>query len=238
MIIDIITIFPTMFNDFLQTSIIARAITDEKLIVNIHDLRDYSHNKHRNVDDTPYGGGVGMLMAFPPFYDVITKLKKEDSKVIYLSPQGKILNQETSFQLADESHLILLCGHYEGIDERVLSLVDYEISIGDYVLTGGELAVMVLVDSVTRLIPVVIMTESVMSDSLSEGLLKYPQYTKPRTYQGYDVPEILLSGHHEEINKWRIEKSLIQTLKKRPDLLEKINLSEEQIKIIKNSSDK
>lgn len=238
MIIDIITIFPTMFNDFLQTSIIARAITDEKLIVNIHDLRDYSHNKHRNVDDTPYGGGVGMLMAFPPFYDVITKLKKEDSKVIYLSPQGKILNQETSFQLADESHLILLCGHYEGIDERVLSLVDYEISIGDYVLTGGELAVMVLVDSVTRLIPGVIMTESVMSDSLSEGLLKYPQYTKPRTYQGYDVPEILLSGHHEEINKWRIEKSLIQTLKKRPDLLEKINLSEEQIKIIKNSSDK
>lgn len=234
MIIDIITIFPEMFSDFLRTSIVKRAIEEGKVIINLHDLRDYSHNKHRNIDNTPYGGGSGMLMAFPPFYDVITKLKKENSKVIYLSPQGKILDQQKAFKLAKIEHLILLCGHYEGIDERVLNFVDLEISIGNYILTGGELAVMVLVDAVTRLIPGVITEESVMEDSLSDGLLKYPQYTKPRTYKGFGVPDILLSGHHEEISKWRQKESLKQTLKKRPDLLEKKELSSEELEIIKS----
>ncbi|MGI6770931.1 MAG: tRNA (guanosine(37)-N1)-methyltransferase TrmD [Acholeplasmataceae bacterium] len=238
MIIDIITIFPEMFNDFLSTSIVKRAIEDGKVTVNLHDLREYSHNKHRNIDDTPYGGGTGMLMAFPPFYDVIKKLKKENSKVIYLSPQGKLLDQPLAFKLAEYDHLILLCGHYEGIDERVLNFVDLEISIGDYILTGGELAVMVLVDAVTRLIPGVITLESVTEDSLTDGLLKYPQYTKPRTYKGFDVPEILLSGHHEEINKWRQRESLKATLKKRPDLLEKKTLTAAELEIIKTIKDK
>ncbi|HQC30771.1 MAG TPA: tRNA (guanosine(37)-N1)-methyltransferase TrmD, partial [Acholeplasmataceae bacterium] len=179
-----------------------------------------------------------MLMAFPPFYDVIKKLKKENSKVIYLSPQGKLLDQPLAFKLAEYDHLILLCGHYEGIDERVLNFVDLEISIGDYILTGGELAVMVLVDAVTRLIPGVITLESVTEDSLTDGLLKYPQYTKPRTYKGFDVPEILLSGHHEEINKWRQRESLKATLKKRPDLLEKKTLTAAELEIIKSIKDK
>lgn len=234
MIIDIITIFPDSFNDFLSTSIVKRAIEDEKVTINIHNLRDYSHNKHRNIDDTPFGGGVGMLMAFPPFYDVITKLRKDNTKVIYLSPQGSILNQEMAFSLAKYEHLILLCGHYEGLDERVLKLVDFEISIGDYILTGGEIAAMVLIDAITRLVPGVIMEESVLEDSLSDGLLKYPQYTKPRSYQGFDVPDILLSGNHQEIAKWRQKMSLLNTLKKRPDLLEKKTLTEEEVKIIKS----
>ncbi len=238
MIIDIITIFPEMFNDFLSTSIVKRAIEDGRLTVNLHDLREYSHNKHRNIDDTPYGGGTGMLMAFPPFYDVITKLKRENSKVIYLSPQGKLLDQPKVFEIAKYEHLILICGHYEGIDERVLNFVDLEISIGDYILTGGELAVMVLVDAVTRLIPGVITEESVMEDSLTDGLLKYPQYTKPRTYKGFGVPEVLLSGHHEEINKWRKRESLKATLTKRPDLLEKKSLTDAELEIIKSIKDK
>lgn len=234
MIIDIITIFPELFTSFLSTSIVKRAIEDDKLVVNLHQLRDYSHNKHRNIDDTPYGGGVGMLMTFPPIYDAIMSLKKENSKVIYLSPQGPILNQEMAFGLAKFEHIILLCGHYEGIDARALEVIDYEISIGDYILTGGELPVMILVDVIARLIPGVIQEESVLEDSLSDGLLKYPQYTKPRSYKGYDVPDVLLSGHHEEIAKWRQEMSLLTTSKKRPDLLEKRKLTEEEIKILKS----
>lgn len=234
MIIDIITIFPELFTSFLSTSIVKRAIEDDKLVVNLHQLRDYSHNKHRNIDDTPYGGGVGMLMTFPPIYDAIMSLKKENSKVIYLSPQGPILNQEMAFGLAKFEHIILLCGHYEGIDARALEVIDYEISIGDYILTGGELPVMILVDVIARLIPGVIQEESVLEDSLSDGLLKYPQYTKPRSYKGYDVPDVLLSGHHEEIAKWRKEMSLLTTSKKRPDLLEKRKLTEEEIKILKS----
>lgn len=234
MIIDIITIFPEMFTEFLSTSIVKRAIEDEKIKVNLHNLRDYSHSKHKSVDDTPFGGGVGMLMAFPPFYDAIMKLKTANTKVIYLSPQGKILTQETAFNLSNEKHLILLAGHYEGIDARVEELVDLEISIGNYVLTGGEIPIMVLIDAVTRLIPNVIQEESVVTDSLSQGLLKYPQYTKPRSYKGYDVPEVLFSGHHGEIAKWRHEMSLKNTFLKRPDLIEKLDLSKEDKKIIKS----
>lgn len=238
MIIDIITIFPEMFTSFLSTSIVKRAIELEQITVNLHQLRDYSHNKHRNIDDTPYGGGVGMLMTFPPIYDAIMSLKKENTKVIYLSPQGPILNQNMAFDLAKNEHLIILCGHYEGVDNRVLELIDYEISIGDYILTGGELPVMILIDVLARLVPGVILEESVMEDSLTDGLLKYPQYTKPRSYKGYDVPDVLLSGHHEEIAKWRKEMSLITTYKKRPDLLEKKDLTEEELLIVKSVKEK
>ena len=238
MIIDIVTIFPNFFNEFLTTSIVRRAIEKEKVIINVHDLRDYSDNKHKQIDDTPYGGGVGMLMTFPPFYRIINKLKKENSKVIFLTPQGKLFNQEKAVSLSNEEHLILLCGHYEGVDARVLELVDYEISIGDYILTGGELPVMILIDVLARLVPGVILEESVVEDSLTDGLLKYPQYTKPRSYKGYDVPDVLLSGHHEEIAKWRKKMSLITTYEKRPDLLEKKDLTEEELLIVKSVKEK
>jgi len=219
--IDIITIFKEMFNEFLDNSIIKNAIIKGKVEINLHDLRDYSHNKHKKIDDTPYGGGAGMLMQFPPIYDAIHKLKKKNSKVIYLSPQGPLLNQKSSIEFSKIEHLILICGHYEGIDDRVLNFVDYEVSIGDYVLTGGELPAMVLCDSIIRLLPGVIEEESVIEDSLYNGILKYPQYTKPEEYKGIKVPEVLLSGHHENIRNWREAMSLEQTRKKRPDLLKK-----------------
>ena len=219
--IDIITIFPEMFNEFLNNSIIKSAIIKGKVTITTHNLRKYSHNKHNKIDDTPYGGGAGMLMQFPPLYDAIHDLKKDNTKVIYLSPQGELLNQKKSVELSLKNHLVLICGHYEGIDDRVLGFVDYEISIGDYVLTGGELPAMTLCDSIIRLIPGVIEEESVKEDSLYDGLLKYPQYTKPEEYKGVSVPKILLSGHHENIKKWREEMSLKTTKTKRPDLLEK-----------------
>jgi tRNA (guanine37-N1)-methyltransferase len=235
MILDIVTIFPEFFDTLLNTSIIKRAIDQKYVEIHIHNLRDYSHNKHRKIDDTPYGGGVGMLMQFPPFYDVITQLKKAHSKVILLSPQGKLFNQKTVTELATkETHIILLCGHYEGVDARVLSLVDAEISIGDYILTGGEIPAMILIDAITRLIPGVIMEDSVNDDSLQKGWLKYPQYTKPEVYQGYKVPEVLVSGNHQKIDAWRTYESIYQTYKKRPDLIENIHLTEEEVKILES----
>ena len=233
MIIDIVTIFPEFFDTFLGTSIIKRAIESKFVEINLHQLRDYSHNKHKKIDDTPYGGGVGMLMQFPPFYDVIDKLKGEQTKVILLSPQGKLFNQETAKSLAQSNHLILLCGHYEGIDARVESLIDMELSIGDYVLTGGEIPAMIVADTVSRLLPGVIHEDSSLEDSLQNGLLKYPQYTKPDHYKGFDVPEVLLSGNHQNIEKWRNEEQIKQTLIKRPDLIEKVTLSKDQEKVLK-----
>ncbi|HBG32682.1 MAG TPA: tRNA (guanosine(37)-N1)-methyltransferase TrmD [Acholeplasmataceae bacterium] len=233
MIIDIVTIFPEFFDTFLGTSIIKRAIESKFVEINLHQLRDYSHNKHKKIDDTPYGGGVGMLMQFPPFYDVIDKLKGEQTKVILLSPQGKLFNQETAKSLAQSNHLILLCGHYEGIDARVESLIDMELSIGDYVLTGGEIPAMIVADTVSRLLPGVIHEDSSLEDSLQNGLLKYPQYTKPDHYKGFDVPEVLLSGNHQNIEKWRNEEQIKQTFIKRPDLIEKVKLSKDQEKVLK-----
>jgi tRNA (guanine37-N1)-methyltransferase len=233
MIIDIVTIFTEFFDNFLNTSIIKRAIEQNLIKINIHQLRDYSHNKHKKVDDTPYGGGVGMLMQFPPFYDVIHHLKKEDSKVIMLSPQGIVFNQEQAIKLSKFNHLILLCGHYEGIDYRVEKLIDYEISIGDYILTGGEIPAMILADSIVRLVDGVIHMDSKDGDSLQNGLLKYPQFTKPLTYKGHKVPDVLLSGNHQEIDKWRKTEQIRNTYLKRPDLLEKIVLSTEDQKILK-----
>jgi tRNA (guanine37-N1)-methyltransferase len=228
MTIDIITIFPEFFTTFLETSIIKRAIEDHLVEINCHQLRDYSKRKHQKIDDTPYGGGAGMLMQFPPFYEAIKKLRKEDSYVIMLSPQGKLFTQSKAKSLADKDHLILLCGHYEGIDARVEEFVDEEISIGDYVLTGGEIPAMILSDAVTRLIPNVIAQESYEEDSLQNGWLKYPQYTKPESYEGYDVPEILKSGHHKNIEDWRKKESIKKTYEKRSDLIEQINLTNDE----------
>ncbi|NLK12905.1 MAG: tRNA (guanosine(37)-N1)-methyltransferase TrmD [Candidatus Phytoplasma sp.] len=234
MIIDIITIFPNFFDRFLETSIIKRAIEKGKIEIRIHDLREYSLNKHKQIDDTPYGGGAGMLMTFPPFYECLEKIKTDKSKVIFLSPQGEVFNQTMATNYAfNEEHLIILCGHYEGVDARILEYVDYEVSIGDYVLTGGELAAMIISDAVTRLLPGVINPESYLEDSHQNGLLKYPQYTKPENYKEHKVPSILLSGHHENIRKWRQEESLKTTFIKRPDMLEKKNLTTEEEKILK-----
>jgi len=230
--IDIITIFPDFFSTFLNTSIVKRAIELKQIDIQTHQLRDYSHNKHRNIDDTPYGGGVGMLMQFPPFYDVIKALKTQDAKVIMTSPQGSLFNQKKAIELSKEKHLIILCGHYEGIDARIEDLIDDEISIGDYVLTGGEVPAMIISDAVTRLIPGVIHEDSSEEDSLQNGWLKFPQYTKPEVYEGYQVPEILLSGHHQKIASWRQKESIKRTFKKRPDLLKKIKLTDEEKMIL------
>jgi len=235
MIIDIVTIFPNFFNEFLETSIVKRAIEKESVTINVFDLREYSNNKHKQIDDTPYGGGVGMVMTFPPFYELITKLKKEETKVIFLTPQGNVFNQNQAIDLSKEKHLVLLCGHYEGIDARVLELVDYEISIGDYVLTGGEIPAMILSDAIIRLLPGVIMEESHQSDSLTNDRLKYPQYTKPEEYKGFRVPEVLVSGHHGNIKKYRELMALKTTIDKRPDLIEKTPLTEKEVKILKDN---
>lgn len=232
MIVDIVTIFPNFFDQFITTSIIKRAIEGNNVVINVHDLREYAFNKHQQIDDTPYGGGVGMLMTFPPFYELLKKIKTEDSKVIFLTPQGKVFDQASAIDLSKEKHLILLCGHYEGIDARVLEFVDYEISIGDYVLTGGEIPAMVITDAVVRLIPDVIQTESHETDSLENDRLKYPQYTKPEHFEGYSVPSILLSGHHGKIEEYRKYMSLKSTIEKRPDLIEKSPLTKEEEKII------
>lgn len=234
MIVDIVTIFPNFFDQFITTSIIKRAIEGNNVVINVHDLREYAFNKHQQIDDTPYGGGVGMLMTFPPFYELLKKIKTEDSKVIFLTPQGKVFDQARAIDLSKEKHLILLCGHYEGIDARVLEFVDYEISIGDYVLTGGEIPAMIIVDAITRLLPGVIMEESHETDSLSNDRLKYPQYTRPFEYEGYSVPEVLVSGHHQNIEEYRSIMSLKTTIDKRPDLIDKNPLSDDEQKILKN----
>lgn len=219
--IDILTIFPGFYQQFLETSIIHRAIRDGKVVINTHDLRDYAHNKHRQIDDTPYGGGVGMLMQFPPIFDAVNKLRTPETKVYLTSPQGKTITQERANSLANESHIILICGHYEGVDARVETLIDGEISIGDVVLTNGDIPAMLITDAIVRLIPDVIMEASVKEDSLYDGLLKHPQYTKPEVYQGYEVPKVLLSGHHANIEKWRKEQKIEVTKRKRPELLKK-----------------
>ena len=219
---DILTLFPEMF-EALNESIIGKAKEKSLIEINLINIRDFSKDKHKKVDDTPYGGGAGMVMMPDVVYDAYSSIKdRENAKVIYLSPQGKTLNQEKVKELSKENHLILLCGHYEGIDQRVLDeIVDEEISIGDYVLTGGELPAMVLVDSVSRYVEGVLKAESIEEESFSNNLLEYPQYTRPEEFRGKRVPEVLISGHHENIKKWREEKALEVTKKKRPDLLNK-----------------
>ena len=218
---DVLTLFPEMFQAIKQ-SILGRAEEKNLIQINLINIRDFSKDKHKKVDDTPYGGGAGMVMRADVVYDAYKSVQNENAKVIYLTPQGKKLDQKKVEELSKEKHLILLCGHYEGIDQRVIDkIVDEEISIGDYVLTGGELPAMVLIDSVSRYVEGVLSEGSTNEESFSQGLLEYPQYTRPETFEGVKVPEILLSGHHENIKKWREEKSLENTNLKRPDLLEK-----------------
>ena len=218
---DVLTLFPEMFEG-MKYSIIGKAIEKNLIDINIINIRDFSKDKHKKAHDTPYGGGAGMVMKPDVVYDAYNSIECKDAKVIYLSPKGKTLNQEKVEELSAENHIILLCGHYEGIDQRVLDeIVDEEISIGDYVLTGGELPAMVLIDSVSRYIDGVITRESVEEESFSNGLLEYPQYTRPEIFLDKRVPEVLLSGHHENIRKWREEEALRITKKNRPDLLEK-----------------
>ena len=217
---DILTLFPEMF-ETLNKSIIGKAKEKQLVEINLINIRDFSKDKHKKVDDTPYGGGAGMVMMPDVVYDAYSFIKdKEKAKVIYLSPKGKVLNQQKVIELSKEKHLIIICGHYEGIDQRVLDeIVDEEISIGDYVLTGGEIPAMVLVDCISRYIQGVLKEESTLEETFTNNLLEYPQYTRPEVFHQVKVPEILLSGHHENIKKWRQEQSLKLTKKKRPDLL-------------------
>ncbi len=217
---DILTLFPEMF-DVLKSSILGKAIEKELININTINIRDFSKNKHKKVDDTPYGGGAGMVIRPDVVYDAYKSIKNTNAKVIYLSPQGKKLNQEKVKELSKEEHIILLCGHYEGIDQRVLdTIVTEEISIGDYVLTGGEIPAMVLIDAVSRYVDGVISSESTEEESFSDGnLLEYPQYTRPEIFMEEKVPEVLISGHHENIKKWRRDKSFEITKQKRPELL-------------------
>ena len=219
--IDILTLFPNMFEGFKTESIIKRAINSEMVEINIIDFRKYSKEKNNTVDDTPYGGGSGMVLMCGPIFDAIDDIKTADSKVIMLTPDGKTYNQTTAYDLSKEKHLILLCGHYEGFDERIRSIVDLEISIGDYVLTGGEIPAMILVDSITRLIDGVITKDSHINDSFNENLLDYETYTKPADFRGMKVPEVLLSGDHKKIDEFRKNSRYNRTKERRPDLLDK-----------------
>ncbi|KEH97790.1 tRNA (guanosine(37)-N1)-methyltransferase TrmD [Clostridium botulinum] len=237
--IDILTLFPEMF-DIFNYSIIGRAINKEILQINAYNIRDYSENKHKKVDDYPYGGGAGMVMTPQPIVDSIKALKKNNSgKVIFLGPRGKTFNQEVAKELSKEKELIFICGHYEGIDERAYKYIDEEISLGDFVLTGGEMACIPVVDSICRLVPGVLSSsESYMEESFYNGLLEYPQYTRPECFEGEKVPDVLLSGHHENVRKWRRLNSLLVTKEKRLDLFNKVDLSKEDKKLLDNYNKK
>lgn len=220
---NVLTLFPEMFSS-LNESIIGRSKEKGLIDINLINIRDFSKNKHKKVDDTPYGGGAGMVMMPNVVYDAYKSVETENSKVIYMSPKGQTLNQKKVKELSHENHLIILCGHYEGIDQRVIDkIVDEEISIGDYVLTGGELPAMVLIDSVSRYIEGVLKADSIKEESFSDGLLEYPQYTRPEVFEGVRVPEVLLSGNHQNIEKWRKENAIKVTSEKRPDLLQNKN---------------
>lgn len=234
----IMTLFPEMVMQGLSTSIIGRAVNKGLLSIEAVNIRDYAFNKHNSVDDYPYGGGAGMLMQAEPVYQCYRALEEKMNKkprVVYLSPQGKTFNQTMAEEFAQEEELVFLCGHYEGIDERVLEeiVTDY-VSIGDYVLTGGELPAMIMVDAISRLVPGVLHNDvSAEFESFQDNLLEYPQYSRPEVWHDKKVPEILMSGHHANIEKWRREQSVIRTAKNRPDLLEKAELTEKEKKLAK-----
>lgn len=228
----VLTLFPEMIQQALSHSILGRAQRDGHISVEAINIRDFSTNKQKHVDDYPYGGGAGMVMQPQPIYDAYQRIAEstKGARVIYMTPQGKPFNQSIAQELAAEENLVFLCGHYEGVDERVIEeIVTDEISLGDFVLTGGELAAITIIDAVSRLVPGVLgKEESFEDESFSDGLLEYPQYTRPPEFLGRTVPEVLLSGHHGNVAKWRREQSLLQTAKKRPDLLEKVKLSEKE----------
>ncbi|WP_288477910.1 tRNA (guanosine(37)-N1)-methyltransferase TrmD [uncultured Clostridium sp.] len=232
--INILTLFPEMF-DIFNHSIIGKAKDKGLLSIEAINIRDYTKNKHKKVDDYPYGGGAGMVMAPQPIVDSLKAVKEHNKgKVIFLGPRGKTFNHSIGKELAKEEELIFICGHYEGIDERVYKYIDMEISIGDFILTGGEMAAIPVIDSILRLREGVLgKQESFMDESFSDGALEYPQYTRPEEFEGDKVPEVLLSGHHENIRKWRRFKSLEITRERRPDLFEKLELSKEDKKLLK-----
>ena len=218
--ISILTLFPEMFDGFINTSIIKRAIENKKVEIEVINFRDYTNDPHGKVDDTPYGGGAGMVLACQPIFDCVEAIRTPESKVILLTPSGVPYKQSIAYDFSKEKHLIIICGHYEGFDDRIESICDYLISIGDYVLTGGEIPAMVLSDSIIRLIPGVINEESHINDSFNENyLLDYPTYTKPDTYKGMKVPDVLLSGDHKKIDEWRKQEAIKRTEERRPDLL-------------------
>ena len=239
---DVLTLFPQMIDHVLNGSIIGRARENGLIQVNCINIRDFSQNKHGKTDDYPYGGGAGMVMTAQPIFDCYeSAVKGLDYKpvFIYTSPQGKVIDKKTVVRLSRQKHLIILCGHYEGVDERVIEgLVDEEISIGDYVLTGGEIPAMVLIDAISRMIPGVLSDkQAFMEESHFNGMLEYPQYTRPSEYNGKKVPEILLSGHHENIEAWRHRQALVRTYMKRPDMFEKLNLDKSLKEEIINNPD-
>ncbi len=232
--IDILTLFPEMFGGPFNASILKRAVDQKRISISLHNIRDYTHDRHHTVDDYAYGGGAGMVLKPEPIFEAVEKLKAESGNkesrplpVILLTPQGRLFCQRIARELSQHSHLILICGHYEGVDERIRQyLVTDEVSIGDYVLSGGELAAMVVVDAVVRLLPGVLGSEaSPVDDSHASGLLEYPQYTRPEVYREWSVPEVLLSGNHARIARWRRQQAIQRTLQRRPELLDKANLS-------------
>lgn len=218
--IDILTLFPEMFEGFKNESIIKRAIEEKKVEINTCNFRDFAKNKHKKVDDTPYGGGAGMVLMCQPIFDAAESLKKENSKIILLTPQGKTYNQKMAYELSKEEHLILICGHYEGFDERIKSICDMFISVGDFILTGGEIPSMLITDSIVRLLDGVIEKESLETESFNNKLLDYPTYTKPQVYEGMEVPKVLLSGDHKKIAEYRKQEQIKKTKELRPDLME------------------
>jgi len=232
----VLTLFPEMINQTLSHSVIGRAIKEDIIGIDAVDIRDFSTDKHKHVDDYPYGGGAGMVMQPQPVYDAYKSVKNRagNMRVIYLTPQGRKFDQSMAEDFAKEKNLMLLCGHYEGIDERVIEeIVTDEVSLGDFVLTGGEIAAVAIIDAVSRLVPGVLgKEESFENESFADGLLEYPQYTRPPVFMDKPVPEILLSGHHANIDKWRREKSLERTFKKRPDLLKDVKLNDKDIKFL------
>ena len=219
--IDILTLFPEMFECVLSASMLGRAQANGLIDIRVHNIRDYTDNKHRKADDYPFGGGAGLVLMAQPIYDCMDAvLEGKTAHRILMTPRGRTLNQKIARELSEQDHLVLLCGHYEGVDERVMNIIDDEISVGDYVLTGGELPAMVLADCVSRLIPGVLGSEeSAADESFSEDLLEYPQYTRPASFRGMDVPEVLLNGHHAKIQAWRKEQARLKTALNRPDLL-------------------
>ena len=220
--IDILTLFPEMFDGFISASIIKRAIESKKIVIQIHNIRDYSTDKHKKVDDYGFGGGRGMVLMPEPIFNAIDDLKTKDSKILLMTPQGKPYKQSLAYDLSKEKHIIIICGHYEGFDERIRTLADIEISIGDYILTGGELPAMVITDSITRLLDGVINKQSHENESFNGNLLDYPVYTKPVEFRGMKVPEVLLSGHHANIEKYRKKQAINRTIERRPDILKKV----------------
>ena len=233
MTFDILTLFPEMFEGIINSSIIKRAIEKGLIQINVIDFRQYSGNKHMTVDDYAYGGGAGMLISVEPIHLALKTIPNLDNAhVILTSPIGKTFNQETAKAYSEKNHIVIICGHYEGIDDRIHHYIDEEVSIGDYVLTGGETPAMIIIDAVSRLVDGVISSDSIKDETFNNNLLEYPQYTRPAIYDGHAVPDVLISGHHAKIEEFKKYESIKRTYKYRPDLLEKANLSKEELKML------